>query len=290
MVKNLLAPLKIEITNESSKEISFVPYHENHAFPVKEAGKVSFEVSRSEEAMYYERQAEKGLKVSLSGNASLSNETGSYDASTGEFTSGASFNYALVSSSEVEEDSVKTITSNYEVFGSLPYSAETPAIGMPAGNRFTVKFHNSEITSKSDLPSGNIVTVAVSDGTTISYSKNAFEDDGSLITIINAKNTSVLTVTVKWSSELICAYVFTFENAKLAAEGEEVEAVQDIEISLPATITLENISEKPVTFVPYKENFMVEVASSDKIIFTSRHVNEVLYYLLQANKDIKVTI
>lgn len=288
MIKNYTTPLKISIVNKGNHKEGFVPCRENQLFPIEAGGQVSFEVNSSEVGLYYAEQVGKNLAVSIaSGSSSTSAKSGSYDLANSTFSDKASFSSVLKESSEVVEDSVKTVTEKYEVIGTLPYSEATPEIGMPAGNRFTVRFEYPGITQ---LPSGKIATVVVSNGTTNEYTKSAFEDDLSLVTIINANKGTKLTVTIKWSDEYEAVYEFTFAEVKLAAEGEEVKSVEAIEFGLPCQVELENLSNKAIEFIPYHENFKVKIAGEDKLVLETKVENEVFYYLLQANKDLKVSV
>ena len=61
-----------------------------------------------------------------------------------------------------------------------------------------------------------------------------------------------------------------------------------VTITLPAKVTLTNTGDKPVAFVPYKENFTQEIAVGDKFIIPATTVGQVLYYLLQAGEGLSV--
>lgn len=288
MTKDYKTPLKVSIVNKGNNKEFFVPCRENQVFPIEANGQVSFTVNSSEVGLYYAEQIGKKLEVSIAdGSSSTVVKSGSYDLDNSTFNSGASFSSILKESSEVEEQDVKTVTEKFEVIGTLPYSEATPAIGMPAGNRFTVQFSYPGI---AELPSGKIANVTIEGGTSIDYTKSAFEDDLSLVTIINANKGTKLTVTVKWSDEYEAVYEFTFADVKLAADGEEVKHVEDIEFDLPCQVELENIGNNTIKFIPYHENFEVEIAKEDKVILDSNLENEVFYYLLQASKDLKVSI
>lgn len=62
-----------------------------------------------------------------------------------------------------------------------------------------------------------------------------------------------------------------------------------MEIKLPAKVTIENKSDIVMRFVPYKENFTVNVAAGDKIILEAATTGQVLYYLAQATDGLEVT-
>lgn len=282
MVKNYTTPLNVQIINKGKNKNSFVPYKTDEKFPVEVNGKVSFVVNSSEAGLYYEKQARENLIVNIFESDNSTTSTGSYDLSTETFTNNASYNTIL--------ESAENNTFTYKVIGTLPYSEATPAIGMPAGNRFETRFAYEGITSKADLPSGKICTVSISDGTTNEYTKSNFENDGSLVNIVNVRNNSTLTVTVDWTDEVTNTYVFTFADVKMAEENEVVENIQNIEIGKDQKVTLENKANRTIGFIPYRENFVVNLAKEDKDILETKSSEEVLYYLLQASDDLKVTL
>ena len=98
----------------------------------------------------------------------------------------------------------------------MPYVNDTD-LGLTAGNRFSVKIVNSAITSKAQLPSGNIATTIGAEHTN-HYTKAAFEDDGSLILVCNASKTVNTVVKIKWVSGVETTYTFDFSGATFAAE------------------------------------------------------------------------
>ena len=258
MTKNYSTPLTVSIANKSNTKQFFVPHMENQVFPIEASGQVSFEVRNSEVGLYYENQISKDLSVAVAESSNVSLECGSgYDLDT--FEKGASFSAILESKSEN--------TCNYSVIGTLPYSDATPSIGMPAGNRFTARFVNPDITDRADLPGGKICRVTKVGGLNSDneYTKSAFEDDGSLILVVNSEPTSTITVSIKWVEGTTTIYHFTFENVKLGTDGETLENVQNIAVSLPATITLE--AAETVSFIPYHENFEVSIEKGNELVF-----------------------
>lgn len=65
-------------------------------------------------------------------------------------------------------------------------------------------------------------------------------------------------------------------------QGFEVsETAGDIEINVPAKITITNNTEKVMNFIPYRENFQMEVASKDVYTFEADTADQVLYYMAQ---------
>ena len=55
----------------------------------------------------------------------------------------------------------------------------------------------------------------------------------------------------------------------------------DIVINVPATITITNRTDKTMNFIPYRENFQMEVAAKDIYTFEVDTAGQVLYYLAQ---------
>lgn len=62
-----------------------------------------------------------------------------------------------------------------------------------------------------------------------------------------------------------------------------------MEIKLPAMVTISNKSDTVMRFVPYKENFTVNVAAGDNVILEATTAGQVLYYLAQATEGLEVT-
>lgn len=63
-----------------------------------------------------------------------------------------------------------------------------------------------------------------------------------------------------------------------------------IEIKLPAIVTLENVSDRAVAFVPKGENFTVSIKAGDTFKIEANSSEEVMYYFGQGIKDVlKVT-
>lgn len=286
MIKNYTTPLNIQIINKGNRSDNFIPYRENQNFELSVYNKISFTCDKSEKVLYYLNQQSDNLEVSFNNSSTLT-KTGSYDLSSNTFSADASFISSLIETSKSTHDEVKTVTEKYEVFGTLPYSEATPSIGMPAGNRFTVQFSYPGIT---ELPNGKIANVSIEGGTSIDYTKSAFESDLSLVSIVNVTADSKLTVTVKWTDNYIAVYEFTFNHVKLGQVNDIIADLKDIQISQSQKITLHNISSKEIGFIPYKENFQVNIASGDLIVIQTKVCEEAMYYLLQANKDLEVSL
>lgn len=62
----------------------------------------------------------------------------------------------------------------------------------------------------------------------------------------------------------------------------------NIEIKLPATITIENTSDRAIGFVPYRENFTVYVQAGESVELEATTSGQVLYYLAQATDGLTV--
>ena len=65
----------------------------------------------------------------------------------------------------------------------------------------------------------------------------------------------------------------------------------ELEIVVPAIITIENKADRAIGFVPYRENFTVEIAAGDAVALEAKTAGQVFAYLAQeqVNKDITVT-
>jgi hypothetical protein len=82
-----------------------------------------------------------------------------------------------------------------------------------------------------------------------------------------------------------------------ATEGLEVAQIADftsgddtiVKLNVPATITITNVSDKTVGFVPYRENFQHDIVAGDVVTLQAKTVGQVLYYLAQGSKDLTVT-
>ena len=49
----------------------------------------------------------------------------------------------------------------------------------------------------------------------------------------------------------------------------------------PAKITIKNNTSKAMNFIPYRENFQVEIIAGDEYEFEAETAGQVLYYLAQ---------
>lgn len=130
---------------------------------------------------------------------------GSYDSSTKVFSDEAT--YELTS-----------FGSYQRITGEIPYKAADATLGLEAGNRIDLKFVNSNITSKESLPAGVIARTRKSDGTWQTYTKEAFEDDGSLILCGRVNDNRVGLVEVTWFTGNTTVYTLDTTMATLASE------------------------------------------------------------------------
>jgi len=135
---------------------------------------------------------------------------GSYNSGTGTWSSGGT-TYSLT----------QETGNNVKVTGTLPLEEADAVLGLPAGNRFAVKIKNNSIVTKASLPSGTIAKISNPDanGGFNTYTKSAFEDDGSLIVIINApagKNTLVVKIT--WTTGVETTYTYDLTSATRATQ------------------------------------------------------------------------
>lgn len=62
----------------------------------------------------------------------------------------------------------------------------------------------------------------------------------------------------------------------------------DLEIVLPAVITITNTSDRAIGFVPYRENFTVYVQAGDVVKLEATTAGQVFYYLAQATEGLTV--
>ena len=151
-------------------------------------------------------------------------------------------NQEIFTSTNIPYQLVSTETvGNYAVYGFIPYNNDTATntyLGLPNGNRFVVKTKNSKITSREDLPENTICTIAVSDGTTNTYTKANFEEDGSLITVLNVRPSSEVTIDITWKAAVNddpeteeneaqdadrTVLKFTFTDATFGNENESID-------------------------------------------------------------------
>ena len=290
MERNYEKPLVVSILNKGNKEEIFIPYRENMQFPLRPNEMITFDGIDSESAIYYEKQSTKEIVARVKSQVDESSViTGNYNSTSKEYTEGASYQVIQENSSENIQAGKTILTLNYKVYGKLPYLPADITLGNPVGNKFTIKIKNEKITSRDDLPSGkDIATSTVVGGDTLKYSKDAFEDDGSLISVINVSKRVTSTITIKWSNTETYIYNFDLSDVSLGKENEIIEESKEINIKLPLNITIKNNGKSKVGYIPYKQNFEEYLESGESIDLTVEKAEEAMYYLLQANKELKV--
>ena len=73
------------------------------------------------------------------------------------------------------------------------------------------------------------------------------------------------------------------EHAKSGLEKDG-----DTVITLPQTLTITNESTKSIAFVPYRENFQIDVAAGDSYEFEVRTAGQYIYYFNQETLGLDV--
>lgn len=63
----------------------------------------------------------------------------------------------------------------------------------------------------------------------------------------------------------------------------------ELEIVVPAIITIENKADRAIGFVPYRENFTAYVKKGETITLEAATAGQVLYYLAQATEGLEVS-
>lgn len=147
-----------------------------------------------------------GAVITGAGIGDTEVQAGSYDSATGEFTDEATY-------------SLKKEGTYYNVKGVIPYHDADAKLGLEAGNRMDLKFVNTAIANKAALPSGVIARTLKSDGTYNEYTKDAFEDDGSLILCANVNNLRVGLVEIQWVAGVTDVYTLNTLGAELGAQA-----------------------------------------------------------------------
>lgn len=294
MVENIESPLKVEIINVGKNADTFIPYRENAHFPVKVGGKVSFISNESEKTIYYMGQGSKNLAVNISNIMDSDIEVGKYNRETDDLDPGAP--YVCKRWSQETIDGV--VKETYDVLGGLNYSDDDLGLGQPAGNRFIIKLRNPKITSIEQIPVSPKGFIWISDGDTQTkvFGRDAFNEDGSLVIILNIKQpTSKVTIAVMWDKNDSVHhgeidYSFDFTNTKFGKPGETFPDLQNVDIGEPQNIKISNVGEKFTKVEPYKENFDIALNVGEEITLTTLTAEETLYYLLQENSGIKVEL
>lgn len=103
---------------------------------------------------------------------------------------------------------------------------------------------------------------------------------------------------VEFEVETVGQFFYYAEQAKNSGlVFEQLQAIEDepaegtIVIDLPALVTLTNVVDHAVEFLPYRENFPVSIAAGDVVVLEAKTAGQVLYYKAaeQVNKGIEVT-
>ena len=93
----------------------------------------------------------------------------------------------------------KTATPyTYQVIGNIKEEDKDVSLGLDKGYRFQLHLTYKDVNELTDLPAGNICKLEVSNGTTNIYDSSAFENDGSLIILVNVTKESVVKLWMKW--------------------------------------------------------------------------------------------
>lgn len=95
---------------------------------------------------------------------------------------------------------------------------------------------------------------------------------------------AIIEFEVKYSNEVI--YYLNQATESLHVSVLATSDGEGVLLNVPATVTLENISTQTIGFVPFKQNFQQNIAAGDKVVLTTENVNQVLYYMAQAVKDV----
>lgn len=84
-------------------------------------------------------------------------------------------------------------------------------------------------------------------------------------------------------------YLYYTKNGFVDAGATKPTAnATTIVINVPATITIANNSNKVMNFIPYRENFQVEVKPGEGYAFEAETAGQVLYYMSQDTNDISI--
>ena len=94
---------------------------------------------------------------------------------------------------------------------------------------------------------------------------------------------------VKTSGQVL----YYLNQATTGLEVTVVDAYTEDEITtklnVPALVTLTNVSDRAIGFIPYRENFQYDVKAGDNVQLTTANVGQVLYYLAQSTEGLTVT-
>lgn len=71
-------------------------------------------------------------------------------------------------------------------------------------------------------------------------------------------------------------------------DGKEAETDAVKVISVPSEITITNTGKTAVAFIPYRENFQVDVAAGETFTFEAKTAGQCIYYLNQGTETLTV--
>lgn len=186
---------RVTIANSSNKEQSFVPYAQSFVYKLKPYTAIDFPAN-SVSSIYYEKQTAGNIVAQAVGENDVRLVAGTYAGGT--FT--PSSTYAIVGG---------------VIIGEIPYVAEAE-YGLPAGNRMAIKITNPLVT-KATLPEGIICKTETVGGYN-EYTKDAFEEDGSLIYLASI-DLLVKRIQIDWGDGFV-TYTIDCRKATLAS-GEQ---------------------------------------------------------------------
>ena len=189
----------ITIANASNKEQAFVPYAQSFLYKLAPQDAIQFPAN-SVQAIYYQKQNQGPIAAQAIGEDDVKVICGTFDGTS--FTKSEDYMYV-----------------GEKIVGEIPYETNE-VIGFGEGNRICLHFVNPTITSKDELPEGIIcrtLDTRTEQGYN-EYTKDAFEDDGSLIYIANMQNLKKW-VDIDWGDGFV-RYDIDCSKAKLEAKGE----------------------------------------------------------------------
>ena len=85
-------------------------------------------------------------------------------------------------------------------------------------------------------------------------------------------------------------YYLKQANTNLTVEHAASGLTGDTTITLPKTLTVTNSSAKSIAFVPYRENFQIDVAAGDVYSFEVKTAGQYIYYFNQETLGLDVDV
>lgn len=133
-------------------------------------------------------------------------QNGNYNSGTSTWTQGTNtYNVRLAQGNVIK------------VTGTIPYAEADATLGLDAGNRVQFRLSYAGITSQAQLPSGDIMT-AIGKTATNTYTKSAFESDGSLINVGNVYKDFTSKLKITWTAGKEVEYTIDTSDATFAEE------------------------------------------------------------------------